>query len=300
MAILTKAALRTAIDSVFASAQRITAEQARGEFHDWIDSLLDAEAVVSGAGINVSRNNGVVTVATGGAAAAVGIPSFVAAAADQSADDVLEATITGVTDSPPFPSLVYLLTPNDLDRAADDLELRINGDVSRVRSVVDFRGDALAARDLDPGALYEILAHASPTQQYRLTEPIPGRRQDWKLAMVYQVRTNGGSDPEIQDAWLSDATESDTPSIVVPAEPAGATESSGYLWLGVPVDARTIVVIDRVDSGNISFEPYPQPGLSLNVPDYDGVPYRWVRTRSRYPYSLTPGAVFRVTYGEYA
>ena len=118
--------------------------------------------------------------------------------------------------------------------------------------------------------------------------------------MVYQVRTNGGSDPEIQDAWLSDATESDTPSIVVPAEPAGATESSGYLWLGVPVDARTIVVIDRVDSGNISFEPYPQPGLSLNVPDYDGVPYRWVRTRSRYPYSLTPGAVFRVTYGDYA
>ena len=116
---------------------------------------------MSGAGINVSRNNGVVTVATGGAAAAVGIPSFVAAAADQSADDVLEATITGVTDSPPFPSLVYLLTPNDLDRAADDLELRINGDVSRVRSVVDFRGDALAARDLDPGALYEILAHAS-------------------------------------------------------------------------------------------------------------------------------------------
>ena len=86
--------------------------------------------------------------------------------AAQPSDAVLTATIAGVTDSPPFPSLVYLLTPNGLDRAADDLELRINGDTSRVRSLVDFRGDPLNARDLDPGALYEILAHASPAQQY--------------------------------------------------------------------------------------------------------------------------------------
>ena len=300
MAVLTKAQLRTAIDAVFASMQKISAEQARGEYHDWIDSLLDGEAVVAGSGITVSRSAGVVTVAAGGAAAATGLPSFVMTGAAQPTDDVLTASITGVTNSPPFPSVVYLITPSGLNRTADDLEIQVNGDVSRVRPLVDFRGDALTARDLDPAALYELLAHASPAEQYRLTEPIPGRRQDWKLAMVYQVRTNGGSDPELQDAWLSDATESDTPSIVVPAEPAGATESSGYLWLGVPVDARTIVVIDRVDSGNISFESYPQPGLSLNVPDYDGVPYRWVRTRSRYPYSLTPGAVFRVTYGDYA
>ena len=58
--------------------QKISAEQARGEFHDWIDSLLDGEAVVAGSGITVSRSAGVVTVAAGGAAAATGIPSFVA------------------------------------------------------------------------------------------------------------------------------------------------------------------------------------------------------------------------------
>ena len=164
MAILTKAMLRTAIDSVFASSGQITAEQARGEFHDWIDSLLDAPAVVAGSGITVSQNAGVVTIAAGGAAAASGIPSFVAASAAQPSDDVLTATIAGVTDSPPFPSVVYLLTPSGLDRAADNLELQINGDTSRVRELVDFRGDSLAARDLDPSALYELLAHASPTQ----------------------------------------------------------------------------------------------------------------------------------------
>ena len=303
MAIRTKAEMLAGITSMFADNDEgdITAAIARSEFNDWIDSLLVPGGIVGGAGISVSDNgDGSATVSAAGAAAAVGIPSYVAAGAAQPSDAVVTANIAGVTDSPPFPSLVYLLTPNDIDRAADDLELRINGDTSRVRSLVDFRGDPLNARDLDPGALYEILAHASPTQQYRLTEPIPQRRQDWKLAMVYQVRTNGGSDPELEDAWIANATESDTPSIVVPAEPAGATESSGYLWLGVPVDAPVIAVIDRVDAGNISFEAYPPTGLTLNVPDYDGVPYRWVRTRSRYPYSLTPGAVFRVTYGDYA
>ena len=188
MAVLTKAQLRAAVDSVFATGQRITAEQARGEFHDWIDSLLGEASVVAGSGITVSQNaDGSVTVAAGGAAASSGIPSFVAASAAQPSDDVLTATIAGVTDSPPFPSVVYLLTPSGLDRSADDLELQINGDTSRVRELVDFRGDSLAARDLDPAALYELLAHASPTQQYRLTEPIPLRLQDFDIVLGWFV-----------------------------------------------------------------------------------------------------------------
>ena len=81
--------------------------------------------------------------------------------------------------------MVYLLTPSGLDRSADDLELQINGDTSRVRELVDFRGDSLAARDLDPAALYELLAHASPTQQYRLTEPIPPRLRDFNVAFAW-------------------------------------------------------------------------------------------------------------------
>ena len=94
-AVLTKAQLRAAIDAVFASMQKISAEQARAEYHDWIDSLLDGEAVVAGSGITVSRSAGVVTVAAGGAAAATGLPSFVMTSAAQPSDDVLTASITG-------------------------------------------------------------------------------------------------------------------------------------------------------------------------------------------------------------
>ena len=164
MAIRTKAEMLAGITSMFADNDEgdITAAIARSEFNDWIDSLLVPGGIVGGAGISVSDNgDGSATVSAAGAAAAVGIPSYVADSAAQPSDAVLTANIAGVTDSPPFPSLVYLLTPNGLDRAADDLELRINGDTSRVRALVDFRGDPLNARDLDPGALYEILAHAS-------------------------------------------------------------------------------------------------------------------------------------------
>ena len=301
MPILTKQQLRAAIDSAFASGQGITAIAARAQFHDWVDSLLDAPSVLAGAGVSVSDGgDGTVEVSAAGAAAAVGLPSYLAAGSSQPSDAVIAANVAGLAASVPFPSLVYLMTPNDLDRSADDLELQINGDVSRVREVLDFRGDPIAARNLDPGALYEILAHASPSQVYRLTEPIPQRRQDWDLVMVYEVRTDvSGFDPDIQDAWLVDATESDTPFIVAPAQPAGATERSGYLWIGAPVDAPTIAIIDRVGSSVLPFETYPPSGLVLNEPDYGGVPYRWVRSKSRWAYSITPGAVFLVTYGDY-
>ena len=241
MAILTKAALRAAIDSVFASGQNITAEAARGAFHDWIDSLLDAPSVVAGSGISVSRDAGVVTVATGGAAAAVGIPSYVAAGAAQPSDAVLTANIVGLTNSPPFPSLVYLLTPNVLNRAADDLELRVNGDVSRVRSLVDFRGEPLKARDLDPGALYEILATFGPDQQYRLTEPIPGRRQDWTLAVGWvhlaqtpplQAEIDGMLELDGQSWELQDMAQG-----LNPADP----NTRDYIWMGVPEDAPDLL-----------------------------------------------------------
>ena len=132
---------------MFASGQRVTAEQARAEFRDWIDSLLAPASILNGAGITVSTDaDGAVTVAAGGAAAAVGLPSYLAATAAQPSDAVLTATIAGVTNSPPFPSLVYLLTPNGLDRAADDLELRINGDVSRVRSLDRTSGETRSRR----------------------------------------------------------------------------------------------------------------------------------------------------------
>ena len=274
MAIVSKADLRTAIDAVFASGTRITAEQARGQFHDWIDSLLDAESVVSGAGINVSRDAGVVTIAAGGAAAAVGIPSYVAAGGSQPSDAVLAANIVGLANSPPFPSLVYLLTPNDLDRAADDLELRINGDTSRVRPLVDFRGDALAARDLDPSALYEILATFAPSQQYRLTEPIPMRRQDFTLVVSWLHDTM--NQPIVQSEFEASvdslSATSMTGRVTVPAAPQ--TTGTRIIVFGVPMDAPDIGSIARASDEGGSVPSFNR-WVFANGWEYMGAPYKW-------------------------
>ena len=205
---------------------------------DAIDSLIAPSGIVSGAGINVSNNgDGTVTVTAGGAAAATGIPSFVVESAAQPSDAVLTGVVPGLSASPPFPSLVYLLTPNDIDRAADDLEMQINGDTSRVREVVDFRGDALAARDLDPGALYEILAHASPTQQYRLTEPIPVRRQDFNLVISWLPDTPINNQSAFEAAVDSaDAAASMTAFVTMPVI-TGNRDANEFAALGVPMDA---------------------------------------------------------------
>ena len=235
MAILTKAALRTAIDAVFASGMKITAEQARGEFHDWIDSLLAPASIVNGAGITVSTDSaGAVTIAAGGAAAAVGLPSFLAATAAQPSDGVLTATIAGVTNSPPFPSLVYLLTPNGLDRSADDLELRINGDTSRVRSLVDFRGDPLKARDYGPGrALRDSRARQPGRGVSRLTEPIPVRLPDWDVVFAWSDRTSDAGRSRFGNGVAVSGRSSRSRTIHWKPAPASLA------WLGVPNDGTS-------------------------------------------------------------
>ena len=282
MAVLTKAQLRTAIDAVFASMQKISAEQARAEYHDWIDSLLDSEAVVAGSGITVSRSAGVVTVAAGGAAAATGLPSFVMTSAAQPSDDVLTATITGVTNSPPFPSVVYLITPSGLNRAADDLELRVNGDVSRVRSLVDFRGDGLTARDLDPAALYELLAHASPNEQYRLTEPIPQRRQDYSIR-VFWSDSSGTIVPAGEASF-------DTPTVTIPVY-TGTRSDTSILFLGVPNVAPNIAP-DIIQAGRRGGPPLYF--REVDTADYageitTGVAGKWVRTNTRVNFAADSG-----------
>ena len=274
MAILTKAVLRAAIDSVFASSGQITAEQARSEFHDWIDSLLDGPAVVAGSGITVSRSAGVVTIAAGGAAAAMGLPSFVLTGAAQPSDDVLTASITGVTDSPPFPSVVYLITPSGLNRAADDLEIQVNGDVSRVRSLVDFRGDSLAARDLDPAALYELLAHASPSEQYRLTEPIPQRLQDFTLVVSWLHDTM--NQPIVQSEFEASvdslSATSMTGRVTVPAAPH--ITGTRFIVFGVPMDAPDIGSIARASEEGGSVPSFNR-WVFANGWEYMGTPYKW-------------------------
>ena len=297
MAVLTKAQLRTAIDAVFASMQKISAEQARAEYHDWIDSLLDGEAVVAGSGITVSRSAGVVTVAAGGAAAATGLPSFVMTGAAQPSDDVLTASITGVTNSPPFPSVVYMITPSGLNRAADDLELRVNGDVSRVRSLVDFRGDALTARDLDPSALYELLAHASPNEQYRLTEPIPLRRQDFDVA-VFWSDNDGDPDAVTENSVVSTF---DTPILTSPAY-TGTRSSTAYFLIGVPPEAPEITVIAslRLRGFEMGFRQMSATERATFAGEIGGEPGRWYRSVNRQRFgddqTFGEGAGIRLTY----
>ena len=289
MAVLSKADLRAAIDITFASMRNIPAANAKARFLDWIDSLLAPASIVPGAGITVSTDaDGAVTIAAGGAAAAVGIPSFVPSGAAQPSAAVLTASIAGLAASPPFPSLVYLLTPNDLDRAADDLEMQINGDVSRVRPVIDFRGDPLKARDMDPGALYEILAHASPTQVYRLTEPIPVRRQDWGIVVGW---VDGPRDPPplLTAAVVATGTSFLTSEFVFP----DYTGSETFTWLffGVPTDAPPVVEARNVHLNSVLS--FTETGDAFPV---GGVIYRWYRGGAR---TRPNNNLHRFSYGPY-
>ena len=280
MAIRTKAEMLAGITSMFADNDEgdITAAIARSEFNDWIDSLLVPGGIVGGAGISVSDNgDGSATVSAAGAAAAVGIPSYVAAGAAQPSDAVVTANIAGVTDSPPFPSLVYLLTPNDLDRAADDLELRINGDTSRVRELVNYLGDPLRARDLERGGLYEILAHASPTQQYRLTEPIPLRRQDWPF--VYGSATYVVGQPPLTEAQANAfAVSRENSDFTIPTSFDVTTD---FWYIGVPTS-------NIPPMGGFVFLPGERPTIGSVTtgdpatdlpgwinPEYMGEPFAW-------------------------
>ena len=172
------------------------------------------------------------------AAAATGIPVYAATSTAQQSNDVLTADITILTGLPPFPSLIQFLTPAGLNRAADDLELQINGDTTRVRSMLDFRGDALAARDLDPGALYEFLARAGPEEEYRLNEPIPVRRQDFDVAFAWT-----GQGIDLDDVAVTAGATFAGTVIDIPARPAGtASGTRARLWFGVPADAPDISV----------------------------------------------------------
>ena len=289
MAIRLKASLRAAIDTVFASRHGITAAQARVEFRDWVDSLLSGPDIVSGAGINVSRAaDGSVTVAAGGAAAARGIPTFEAIAAAQPSDDVLTATIVGIVDSPPFPSLIQFLTPLGLDRSSADLEMQFNGDTSRVREVVDFRGEPLSARDMDPGALYEFLARAGPTQEYRLNEPIPVRLPDWDLVFAWS-------------AGLLTQAEADLGTVLPsPAQftfPDNPPAPASLAWLGVPNDGRPILSLELHGSGVPFVNIYRALADHATVPQYGGADYTWV-SLSGLTAAAHGGNVYDVHYSE--
>ena len=207
----------------------------------------------------------------------------------QVSNDVLTADITILTGLPPFPSLIQFLTPTGLNRAADDLELQINGDTTRVRSMLDFRGDALAARDLDPGALYEFLARAGPEEEYRLNEPIPVRRQDWGIVVGW---VDGPRDPPplLTAAVVATGTSFSTSEFVFP----DYTGSETFTWLffGVPTDAPPVVEARNVNLNSVLS--FTETGDAFPV---GGVMYRWYRGGAR---TRPNNNLHRFSYGPYA
>ena len=301
MAILTKAVLRAAIDSVFASGQLITAEQARGEFHDWIDSLLAPASIVNGAGITVSTDaDGNVTVEAGGAAAAMGLPSFLANTnRDQPTDGTLVIDVTGRTDPPPRPSIVYFQTPTVLNRAADPLALLLSGDTDTRRVILDQFGNGVFARNLTPGTWYTVLA--TPANRYEFAEPIPVRPQDFDVVCGWISTAEAGWTDE--DIALANTATTD--EVVIPDKPpTTGSPTTGALLVGIPADARRVVDVIRVGQGlgPPSIDTAPRD-LTDNPPNftaaYQGEPYRW--------YALTGlafagfvGETIRVTFGDYA
>ena len=229
MAILTKAALRTLIDSEFASTMKIPAEQAREQFHNWVDSLLAPASLVNGAGITVSDNgDGTVTVEAGGAAAAMGLPSFLANTnRDQPTDGTLVIDITGRTDPPPRPSIVYFQTPTVLNRAADPLALLLSGDTDTRRVILDQFGNGVFARNLAPGTWYTVLA--TPANRYEFAEPIPVRPQDFDVVCGWISTAEAGWTDE--DIALANTATTD--EVVIPDNrrlPAAADYGQSHDW----------------------------------------------------------------------
>ena len=248
MALREKSVLRAAIDSVFGSGRNITAAEARGEYHDWIDSLLAPASVVPGSGISVDENpDGSVTVTAAGAAAAAGIPAYVARNVVQADDDTITADVTGLADAPPSPSLVYIFMPTMLNRAATDLSISINGEIIKALRTVN--NAVVQARLITPGQLYALLKRTpGAATNYYLTEVLEQRPQDFDVIVSWSDRDDG----PLSDADLTDVSEAfSAAEVSVPDTPSGNTPTSNErLWFGVPADARNIALISRTPGGN--------------------------------------------------
>ena len=237
MAVLTRAALRAAISTVFASGKRITAEQARGWFGDAVDSLLDAGSVQGGAGISVDRHAGVVTLSTGGAQASVGLPIFFGGATYSAGNDRI--TLSGVT-APPRPSIIYCIAPVDLDRSAEDLNMMVDGVEYQL---VDVVAGNVAARLLTPAGLVGVLWRSGEARLLEIMEPRP---QDFDIVVSWlpAPTPNVGIEQPDFEAYVDGAFagESATATVTLPAYPGTDGRTRVGRVMGVPEDAPPFLV----------------------------------------------------------
>ena len=178
MATKDKATLRTDIDANIPNNTTglITPTLDRALRLDAVDSFLASESVQGGAGVSVDRSGGVLTISTGGAQASVGLPIFFGAAVYSAAN--ARITLNGVV-APPRPSIIYCIAPVDLDRAADDLNMLVDG---VEYALVDVVAGNVAARLLTPAALVGVLWRSGEARMLEILDPRP---QDFDIVATW-------------------------------------------------------------------------------------------------------------------
>ena len=252
---------------------------------DFVDSLLASESVQPGAGISVDRASGVLTISTGGAQASVGLPIFFGAATYSAANSRI--TLTGVV-APPRPSIIYCIAPVDLDRAADDLTMLVDG---VEYDLVDVVAGNVAARLLTPAALVGVLWRSGEARQLEVLEPRP---QDYAIAVVLGEDANdvvlAASDLGTARAAFSAPTDN-VMDLTAAIAAAGLTSSATRtVWIGVPVDAPDVAGFTSrgseesarlVDTASLLTDIGTADRYTDVEPSYNGVQYKWWEKRRR-------------------
>ena len=299
MAIRTKAELRAAIDEMLANNTTglITPELDRMLRHDFVDTLLDRAAVIGGAGINVDQgDDGTVTVAAGGAAAAAGLPVYYATNVVQASDDIITADVAGLPGDPPSPSLFYVFMPAVLNRAADDLSIIVNG--ATQRALRNTRSELVQARLITPGGLYALLTRTSAATSYYLTEVLDPRPQDFDVAVFW---SDEDGDPDA----ITENSAVDTFGTRIVTIPAytGTRSSSAYLVFGVPPEAPDVIKVESLLNRGIelNFRQLSDTERASFTGEVGGEAYRWYRSSSRARFSPSTvsqaaGSMQRLTY----
>ena len=298
MAVKTKPELRAAVAAMIANNTTglITPTKDREVREDFIDSFLDRETVAAGAGITVDQTTTGVTIAAGGAAAAMGIPIFVATNVVQAGEDLITADIDGLSGDPPSPSVVYIFMPTVLDRASADLSITINGASQRAMRTV--RNATVQARLITPGGLYALLTRTSVATSYYLTEVLEQRPQDFDVA-VFWSDEDGDPDAITENSAVDTFG---TPIVTIPAY-TGTRSSSAYLVFGVPPEAPEVIKFESLLNRGIelSFRQLSATERASFTGEVGGEAYRWYRSSSRARFSPSTvsqaaGSMQRLTY----
>ena len=208
-------------------------------------------------------------------------------------DDVahtLTGDVSGVDDADVSLLAFFFLTiPLVLPRTADSLSIVIAGRMTSLGTTV---GGAVAARDLTPGELLEVLRTTGAATRVRLVTTLNPRPQDWDAVLAWTDPT--AADFVLRDADVAAGEVFTTPDITVQDAPTGATRRNSILYIGVPEDARQIEAVTIPETGNVPTIAFnPQPGTTVEV---NNVPFQW------YTWGIDPRTAdrtYRLRYGGY-